>query len=762
VVTGFHGERLVNTFRGGDATTGRLTSPEFTIDANYICCRIGGGRDAARLGLQLLVDGVVVRQVVGRDQEHLRLQVIDVKALRGARARLRIVDEATGPWGHINVDDIGFCDVAPAETEFTQQHPQAGEVALCALADGGAAAVQLESVAALRQQLQRGGLAGAAAGKVPLGQPLLNAVASSVQLAAGETAVLTFAVTWFFPNRRQDPGEGLAPGQQCGTDGPRVGNRYAAWFTSALAVARELVERGEGLRQQTTAFRDALYRDTTLPHWFVQRLGAPLSTLATATLQWWAEGRVWAWEGVGCCPGTCGHVWNYAQGMARLFPELERSVRRNQDFAVGVGQKGDGSIGFRGLPNNIWAGDAQAGYVLKAYREHLSSGDDSFLREVWPSVKRALDFLIREDGSEPDGLLEGRQHNTYDIDFYGGNTMVGSLYLAALRAAAKMALHLGEREYAARCSALATAGAEVTMRRLWNGEYFVQQVDLAQHGKHQYADGCLSDQLLGQWFADQLDLGPLYAPAAVRSALQSIWKYNWAPDCGPQMQAHKPDRWFAHAGEPGLFVCTWPKSQHLGQDSVLYRDEVWTGIEYQVAAHLLREGMVIEGLSVVHGIHRRYDGNKHNPFNEVECGDHYARALASWSCLLAISGFQCDGPAAALGFAPKLSPEDFRCLFTASDGWGTYSQTQDHDGQRHVLLVRGGAVSVKALAFEVPEGRRVERVACSSGQATGRRDVAGVAFVQAGRRVDITMPAALLLHPDRERDCEVAIRFARQ
>ncbi|MBM4060435.1 MAG: hypothetical protein FJ265_04960, partial [Planctomycetes bacterium] len=744
-VTGFQGQRLVNTFRDGDKSQGLLASPEFTVSRPFIAFRIGGGSDLRRLALSLeLVEGTgrrIVRAATGRNAEQLRQACWDVREFQGKRAVLTIRDERTGAWGHVNVDEIRFLDAPPPSQQVTATHPQAGEVALVGFDATTVALADAGTVDDLRQRLQ-GEIAPSARGvRAPLHAPPLGAVVATVTLAPGERCTRTFALTWYFPHRRQRDDEGVGPGQPCGTDGPRVGNRYANWFHSALSVARHLAESGERLAAATFACRDALYRDTTLPGWFVQRAAASLSTLATGTVQWWEDGRLWAWEGVGCCAGTCGHVWNYAQGLAWLFPELERSVREHQDFAQGVGQKPDGAIGFRGTPRYRWAGDAQGGYVLKAWREHRLSRDDGFLRRNWPAIRLALQFLIQQDGAEPDGLLEGEQHNTYDIEFFGGNTMVGSLYLGALRAGARMAALLGDPEFAARCAALAAKGAEVTMRRLWNGEYFVQQVP-AEHAqaKYQYGDGCLADQLLGQWFADQLDLGPLYPRDAVQKALQSVWRYNWAPDVGPQAKAHRPERDFALPGEAGLFTCTWPKSRHPGEHGVRYRDEIWTGIEHQVAAHLLREGFVTEGLAIVRGVHERYDGSKHNPYNEVECGDHYARALASWSLLLAAAGLVCDVPAGEFGFAPRLSPADFRAFFAAGTGWGTIAQRRGDREQRQVIELRGGELSLGLLRFEVPAGQRVVKAELDVGAGA-----VAAPFVQQGERIDVRPARRLTL-----------------
>lgn len=745
-VSGFTGEHLVNTYRGGDRSEGTLVSPEFVVRRPFLTFRIGGGNDLDGLSLSLALTGSqpnrTVRSATGRDSEQLRLSCWDVREFVGQRAVLVIRDRRTGAWGHLNVDEIRFADAPPAATRPDATLPQAGDVMLAGLDPDTTAIADVGSVAELRQQLQRGTVAARGSGQAPLQTPPLAAVVRQIALAPGERATVTFVVAWHFPNRRQRDDEGTGPGQQVGQDGPRVGNMYANWFRSSLGVMQHLATNLPSLAAATFACRDALYRDTTLPGWFVQRAAASLSVLATATVQWWENGRLWAWEGVGCCAGTCGHVWNYAQGLAWMFPQLERSVREHQDFAPGLGMKKDGAIGFRGTARSRWAGDSQAGYVLKAWREHRLSRDDGFLRRNWPAIRRTLQFLLQQDGQMPDGLLEGEQHNTYDIEFFGGNTMVGSLYLGALRAGAKMAARMGDQPFAAQCDTLAARGAELTMQRLWNGEYFVQELPgERQNARYQYGDGCLSDQLLGQWFADQIGLGPLYPKEAIRKALAAIWRYNWAPDIGPQAKAHRPERDFAKPGEGGLFTCTWPKSAHRGEHGVRYRDEVWTGIEHQVAAHLLREGFVTEGLAIERAVHERYDGEKHNPYNEVECGDHYARSLASWSCLLAAAGLQFDGPAGHLAFAPRLQPEDFRGFFAAGTGWGSLAQRRTATAQTQTIELRGGDLSLRSLGCEVPPGRKVVRAEVAVADASP----VAVPFAQQGEQVELRPAAPIVL-----------------
>jgi non-lysosomal glucosylceramidase len=324
----------------------------------------------------------------------------------------------------------------------------------------------------------------------------------------------------------------------------------------------------------------------------------------------------------------------------------------------------------------------------------------------------ALRWLIEQDGNG-DGLIEGKQHNTYDVDFYGANTMVGSLYLAALRAGEEMALIMSERDYAQRLRRIFDRGSDETVRRLWNGDYFEQDVDLQQHPASQYAAGCLSDQLFGQGWAHQLGLGYVYSPQYVRQALESVWKFNWAPDVSTQNDAHPPLRVFADAGESGLFVCTWPRSQHLGDAAVRYKNEVWTGIEYQVAGHMLYEGMVEEGLAMLRSIHQRYDGARHNPWNEIECGDHYARGLASWGCLLAVTGFVYDGSAGMLEFAPRLSPDDFCAFFSGAAGWGHLVQERSENAQRNRIELRWGRLTVRTMRVYVEGGGTGKSVTAS-------------------------------------------------
>jgi non-lysosomal glucosylceramidase len=409
--------------------------------------------------------------------------------------------------------------------------------------------------------------------------------------------------------------------------------------------------------------------------------------------------------------------------MAYLYPDIERSMR-DTDFLVNM--RPDGSMSFRTpVPlrpggNNVHpAADGQMGCVMKVYREWMLGAGDDWLRTLWPNVKRALEYAWVKWDADRDGVMEGEQHNTYDIEFYGPNSMMGTLYLGALVAASRMARHLGDTGTAESYEKLFEQGRARLDQLLWNGEYYIQKVDETQQkaAKYQYGDGCLSDQLLGQWFAEVAGLGKLLPHDHVKTALGSIYRYNFHEDFGDFPNAQ---RLYALNDEKGLLLCSWPRGKRPALPFV-YSDEVWTGIEYQVAAHLIYEGMPKEGVSVVEAVRARYDGARRNPWNEIECGHHYARAMSSWSLLTALSGFGYSAPQKEVRFAPRVNANDFRCMYSAGTAWGSFAQRAARQRIDAEITVEGGALEVAVL-----------RLPFTGAKATVRSDHRASATVAAG------------------------------
>ncbi|MFT3747833.1 MAG: GH116 family glycosyl hydrolase [Agriterribacter sp.] len=696
-VNGQVGNFLINSklTNYGDSGTGRLTSPVFTIKEDFINFKLGGGPYRGKTCINLVIKNKVIKTATGNSEELLRYVSWNVKEWKGQKAYLEIIDNETGSWGHINLDEISFSNRTAMEKFFPDNHPYYGNISLSVMDNGGFASAEY------------GGMNTSAKNTLtalkPIGEKLVGAAGTTIELQPGESKDISFLLTWYFPNRPLQYGEGGNWNMPVPTDGPAIGNMYANWYNSSLDVASWLQNNMERLSVATFNFHDAYYNNTTLPYWLAQRIMMPVSTLATETCQWWSNDKFWAWEGVGSCVGTCTHVWNYEHALSRLFPELERNIREKTDYSTSF--QPDGGVQAR----NGWGGiliDGHAGAILKAYREHLVSNNNYFLARNWEKIKKATEFIINEDANA-DGLIEKEQANTYDIAFYGANTYVGGLYLAALKASGKMALLMKDSVFAKRCDSIFANGTRQS-DKLWNGEYFVQDVDLTKHPNFQYASGCLSDQMFGQTWAHLVNLGYIYPEEKVKTTLQSIWKYNWAPDVSVQTKMHKPERIYADAGEPGLLIATWPKSRHMGEAGVRYRDEVWTGIEYQVATNMIYEGMIDEGLSLVKAIHERYRPEKHNPWNEIECGDHYARALASWGILLALEDFYYNGPAKTISFKPKIQKNNFKGFFTASEGWGTIEQKRNAGTQTNIITPAYGSILLKNFSVEVPaEAKKV-------------------------------------------------------
>jgi non-lysosomal glucosylceramidase len=323
--------------------------------------------------------------------------------------------------------------------------------------------------------------------------------------------------------------------------------------------------------------------------------------------------------------------------------------------------------------------------------------------------------------------MEGEQHNTYDIEFFGANTMMGSLYLGALKAAAIMAARVGDEEARERYLDLFAKGTVNLDRACWDGDYYIQVVDLEAHPRYQYGTGCLADQLLGQWFSHVVGLGHVLPADHVKSSLRSLFKHNFRTSFYDHAN---PQRIYALADDAGLLLCTWPKGGRPALP-VVYGDEVWSGIEYQVAAHMIYEGLVDEGLSIVKGIRDRHDGIRRNPFNEFECGDHYARALASWSVLLALSGYRYSAPEGSLSFAPRMGGSKFECFFSTGTAWGTVRLANGKGAPTVKLSVIEGTLELRQLGAASPGGA-VDEVMSAEGKL-GRRKLAAEATVCEGR-----------------------------
>ena len=686
-LSGFQGQGLVNSYRGSDKPQGKLTSPSFPIERHCISLLVGGGSHAGATCVNLLVGGQVVREARGKNRDTLEWTNWNVREFAGQSAHIEIVDRHAGGWGHIDVDQIEFRDVPRSAAASLAEEGDWGTMGL-ALLDAGPADTALAAIAT--ERITEGVFApadAAAAGAPPTeDRKQIGALRHPMTLAPGQSATATFVVAWFFPNDQID---------RLKTTSRR---RYATRFDSAAAVVRHVARNFATLAAYTRRWHDTWY-DSTLPYWFLDRTFLNTSILATSTCHWFADNRFYGWEGVGCCAGTCTHVWHYAHAPGRLFPQLERSLREITDYGVGF-DANTGRIRFRAEHNDHWAVDGQAGSILRVYREHQMSADDAFLRRLWPRVKKSLEFLIAKDDGA-DGILDGPQHNTLDADWWGQVAWLSGLYVAALRAGEEMARAVGDAPFAQQCRELAARGRRNICDRLFNGEYFIHLGEAAHAKTVGSYDSCEIDQVFGQSWAWQVALGRVLDEDKVKTALRALWRYNFTPDVGPYRQVHTKGRWYAMAGEAGLLMATWPRGEARRQAGGYdyYFNECMNGFEYQVAGHMIWEGLLLEGLAITRAVHDRYHPARRNPWNEVECGDHYARSMASYGVFLAACGYEYHGPRGHLGFAPRITPENFRAPFTTAEGWGTFSQSI-RDGQQEAQVhLRCGQLRLRSLAL---------------------------------------------------------------
>lgn len=733
-VSGFSGNHLVNTFLRGDSTKGRLLSGEFKIDRRCIAFLIGGGAHVGRTCMNLLVEGNVVRTATGVNNEKLEWKEWDTAELEGKTARIEIVDEATEGWGHINIDQILFTDSPPSSRVPLETREDFGSMCLAILGEPNGVRSRTRIPVNAGESMFADVVQDEAV--EDFDRSLVGSISRRLSLEPGMEQEVAFVIAWFFPGLLRST---LGPLEEV----DRLHRSYANRFKSAADVARYVAANFERLSDQTELWRKTWY-DSTLPYWFLDRTFAPICTLATNTCYQFNTGRFYAFEGVYCCQGTCQHVWNYAQSVARIFPELERDLRQRTDF--GTSWHEDGATDYRGECARHVAHDGQCGVILRAWREHQMASDSSYLRASWPRIRKSIEFLIGVDADE-NGLIEGEQYNTLDASWFGPMAWISSFYVAALRAGEAMAKEVGDAQFEQRCRAIAERGSENLVQHLYNGEYFIHKPDPARPKATNTNNGCHIDQLMGQAWAFQVGLPRVVPVNETRSALKSIWTYNFTPDVGPfrEKTPIKGGRWYAMAGEGGVVMTTFPKGgveQAAGEGGFgYYFNEVWTGQEHQLAAHMLWEGMTDEALVITRVLHDRHHPSRRNPYNEVECSDHYARAMSSHGTFLAACGFECNGPAGYFAFAPRLRPEDFKAPFTAAEGWGTFQQKRKNGSQSEALTVCYGRLKLQSVAFETAPDLQVSKTQVS---ANGERVEA--TMQQSGQRVLLRFSEPVVLN----------------
>lgn len=534
-------------------------------------------------------------------------------------------------------------------------------------------------------------------------------LASHFKLQAGETKKVSFVISWNIPNRKNDWNAKADEMAEANGLENKWRNWYAMQWENSLVSGIYTIENYEKFASQTKLFKDALF-SSTLPESVIEGISANISTLKTATCLRLEDGTFYGWEGIGTsagsCEGSCTHVWNYAQALPFLFPDLERSMRE-ANYNFNIDDKGGGHFRIM-LPLGIKADtsfmrpcvDGQFGDVMKTYRDWKISGDDQWLKLLWSKIKMTIEYAWSNNNydhwdPQKSGVITGRQHHTLDMELFGPSSWLNGHYLGALKAASEMGEVCGDSEFAKECAEIFERGRKWTNEKLFNGKYFYHKVDLNdkeqllesyrdeddlatkrywseehQQVKYQIGDGCEIDMTLPQWYAALYGLGEILEADKCKKTLKAIYENNFQ-----KQMRNVANQWRIYClnDESGLQMCSWPD----GNKPVIpvpYASETMHGFEWAAASQMLMYGLYDEGMNVIKGIRDRYDGKKRNPWNEFECGNNYARSMASYALLNTFSGFSFDLCKGYVGFVPLLDDNDFQCFWSLGSCWGNYKQ----------------------------------------------------------------------------------------
>ncbi|PQV49002.1 uncharacterized protein (DUF608 family) [Jejuia pallidilutea] len=540
----------------------------------------------------------------------------------------------------------------------------------------------------------------------------MASMAVEVSVPANTSREVTFYLTWHFPNR-----ETWTPADD-GLDN-MLTNYYTTQYKDAWDVVEKTMPQLPNLENKTKEFVNA-FANSDLPKVVKEAALYNTSTLRTQTCFRTADGHFYGWEGTsntkGVCHGNCTHVWNYDQATPFLFGELARSMREIE-FAHATDDKG--MMSFRvNLPleraNEFGrpAADGQLGAIMKMYRDWQMSGDNELLKKLWPKVKKAMEFCWIKGGWDPnkDGVMDGCQHNTMDVQYFGPNPQMGIWYLGALKAASKMADFSGDKKFAKTCNTLFKKGSKWMDENLFNGEYYVHHIeppksreDIAapllkgleskdlENPAYQLGKGCLVDQLVGQFMAHICDLGYLTNQENIKTTLNSIMKYNYRDDSS---SGFNNMRSFVLGDEKSLVMASYPGERPLYPFP--YFTEAMTGFEYTAAIGMMYEGQTENGLTNIKNIRDRYDGLKRNPFNEAECGNNYARAMASWGAVIALSGFHYSAVEKSIQFT--ATPGNY--FWSNGTQYGTVDIKDKGKTKSVTFMVHSGELSLKSIKLK--------------------------------------------------------------
>jgi uncharacterized protein (DUF608 family) len=533
----------------------------------------------------------------------------------------------------------------------------------------------------------------------------MASLAAKKTIPAHSTETFTFYLTWHFPNRMSWLGETV------------IGKYYTTVYTDAWDVLDKEAAKIPALEKKTIEFVNTFIK-SDFPDEVKESALFNLAHLRSQTMFRISSGHLMGWEGSFMSPGngggSCTHVYNHEAATSFLFGELARTMR---DVEYNYALDSTGLMNFRvSLPlSNDWkkaSADGQMGTIIRFYRDWQLSGDMEFLKNYWDKVKLSLSFAWIKGGwdANQDGVMEGCQH-LMDVEYYGPNPLSGFWYLGALRASEEMAKAMKDKAFEKKCRTMFESGSKYLDEHLFNGEYYIQLIQPMDPDSiapaliigmgardprnpiYQLGEGCTVDQLVGQYMASICGLGNLTNPQNIDKTFRSIMKYNYIADFS---DVFNNMRSYVMGDEAGLILTSYPRGRL--EFPTPYFSEVMTGYEYVAAVGMIYAGQTENGLKCIKSIRDRFDGEKRNPFDEPEYGRFYARALAAWSSVMALSGFHYSGVDKSMEFTAK--PGAY--FWSNGYSWGSCKVEND----RVQLEVLKGSLNLNK--FRLSDGRETK------------------------------------------------------
>ncbi len=529
-----------------------------------------------------------------------------------------------------------------------------------------------------------------------------GALASSVKLAPGQKVELRFTLSWYFPHHLT-------------ADRHEMGHMYTNWFRDAADVNRFLCSNFEQHRAATAKFARTL-ADTSLGDAMAFSWSSQLSTLVFNT--WWTkDGGYAVWEGLGCCGMSTTDVdYQGSFPVMALFPELKLGqMKRIIAHQNSLGQVPHNYPGDLDRTDDGFARvDMNSQFVMMVYRDYLWTGDAEYLSSMWPRVVKAMAFMETLDTNH-DGLPD-RDTGFQSYDQWrmrGTPSYISSLWIGALHVSIRIAEGVGKTVEARRWAELLAQASASFDQLLFNGEYYNLWVD----GKTR-DELCMTDQVSGEWFTRVIGLPTTISDVNLRLSIDSIFQHNFNSEFGLH-NATAPKR------GAGLLALT-----------NLQAGGLWSGIEFAFASFLMECGRYEDGVKVVEAIHRRYM-RAGQPWNHVECGGHYARAMSSWATMLSATGFKPDVPQKALAILPAVQG-DFRAPWVTASGYGTIVRA----GGTLSLHCVSGALELKGLRVREPaQSVRIGARTIAAKATANEREItfnfSALVLIEAGQTLEV-------------------------